>query len=193
MKEIEVLVDFDNNEEEMSEKLSKFEFVKELDLYDTYYEDPLRDNLKPEDDLRINEIFRVRRIGNDCLITYKKNHFDGKRWLYSDEYETKAENYETIETIIKMLGLEEQIVVNNKRRYYKTDEYEITLDHVVGYGCFLEVEKMTDDDVDVKKIKDEIRSFIKELNLKNVKELNIGKNQLMLAKKLGRNINLYVK
>ena len=49
------------------------------------------------------------------------------------------------------------------------------------------------DDVDVKKIKDEIRSFIKELNLKNVKELNIGKNQLMLAKKLGRNINLYVK
>lgn len=193
MKEIEVLVDFDNSEEEMLEKLSKFEFVKELDLYDTYYEDPLRDNLKPEDDLRINEIFRVRRIGNDCLITYKKNHFDGKRWLYSDEYETKAENYETIETIIKMLGLEEQIVVNNKRRCYKTDEYEITLDHVVGYGCFLEVEKMTDDDVDVKKIKDEIRSFIKELNLKNVKELNIGKNQLMLAKKLGRNINLYVK
>ena len=193
MKEIEVLVDFDNSEEEMLEKLSKFEFVKELDLYDTYYEDPLRDNLKPEDDLRINEIFRVRRIGNDCLITYKKNHFDGKRWLYSDEYETKAENYETIETIIKMLGLEEQIVVNNKRRYYKTDEYEITLDHVVGYGCFLEVEKMTDDDVDVKKIKDEIRSFIKELNLKNVKELNIGKNQLMLAKKSGRNINLYVK
>ena len=193
MKEIEVLVDFDNSEEEMLEKLSKFEFVKELDLYDTYYEDPLRDNLKPEDDLRINEIFRVRRIGNDCLITYKKNHFDGKRWLYSDEYETKAENYETIETIIKMLGLEEQIVVNNKRRYYKTDEYEITLDHVVGYGCFLEVEKMTDDDVDVKKIKDEIRSFIKELNLKNVKELNVGKNQLMLARKLGRNINLYVK
>ena len=193
MKEIEVLVDFDNSEEEMLEKLSKFEFVKELDLYDTYYEDPLRDNLKPEDDLRINEIFRVRRIGNDCLITYKKNHFDGKRWLYSDEYETKAENYEIIETIIKMLGLEEQIVVNNKRRYYKTDEYEITLDHVVGYGCFLEVEKMTDDDVDVKKIKDEIRSFIKELNLKNVKELNIGKNQLMLAKKSGRNINLYVK
>ena len=31
MKEIEVLVDFDNSEEEMLEKLSKFEFVKELD------------------------------------------------------------------------------------------------------------------------------------------------------------------
>lgn len=193
MKEIEVLVDFDDKEEDVLKKLSKFEFINEVDLYDTYYEDPLRENLKPEADLRINEIFRVRRLGNDCLITYKKNHFDGKKWLYSDEYETKAENYETIETIAKMLGLEEQIVVNNKRRYYKTDEYEITLDHVVGYGCFLEVEKMSDEDVDVKKIKDEIRSFIKSLGLTNVKELNIGKNQLMLAKKLGRNINLYIK
>ena len=192
MKEIEVLVDFDDSKEKVLDILSKFEFEKEIVFHDTYYEDPLRDNLKPEDDLRINEIFRVRRVGKDCLITYKKNHFDGKRWLYSDEYETKAENYETIEKIVEMLGLKEQIVVHNHRRFFKSGKYEITLDEVEGFGFFLEVEQMSDEDVDVKKIKDEIRDFIKNLGLTNVRELNIGKNQMMLAKKLGRKINFYV-
>ena len=194
MKEIEVLVDFDDSKEKALEILSKFEFIKEVELYDTYYEDPLRDNLKPESNLRINELFRVRRIGDKCLITYKKNNFEGKRWVYSDEYETMADDYKTIEKIVSMLGLEEQIVVNNHRRYYKYNDYEITLDCVEDYGCFIEVEKMSDEDVNVNKIKDEIRDFINSLGLTNVRELNVGKNQLMLAKKLGRtDINLYVK
>ena len=194
MKEIEVLVDFDDSKENALDVLSKFEFIKEVDLYDTYYEDPLRDNLKPESNLRINELFRVRRIGDKCLITYKKNNFEGKRWVYSDEYETMADDYKTIERIVSMLGLEEQIVVNNHRRYYKYNDYEITLDCVEDYGCFIEVEKMSDEEVDVNKIKDEIRGFINTLGLTNVRELNVGKNQLMLAKKLGRtDINLYVK
>ena len=194
MKEIEVLVDFDDSKENALDVLSKFEFIKEVDLYDTYYEDPLRDNLKPESNLRINELFRVRRIGDKCLITYKKNNFEGKRWVYSDEYETMADDYKTIERIVSMLGLEEQIVVNNQRRYYKYNDYEITLGCVEDYGCFIEVEKMSDEEVDVNKIKDEIRDFINTLGLTNVRELNVGKNQLMLAKKLGRtDINLYVK
>lgn len=194
MKEIEVLVDFDDSKENALNVLSKFEFIKEVDLYDTYYEDPLRNNLKPESNLRINELFRVRRIGDKCLITYKKNNFEGKRWVYSDEYETMADDYKTIERIVSMLGLEEQIVVNNHRRYYKYNDYEITLDCVEDYGCFIEVEKMSDEEVDVNKIKDEIRDFINTLGLTNVRELNVGKNQLMLAKKLGRtDINLYVK
>ena len=194
MKEIEVLVDFDDSKEKALEILSKFEFIEEVELYDTYYEDPLRDNLKPESNLRINELFRVRRIGDKCLITYKKNNFEGKRWVYSDEYETMADDYKTIEKIVSMLGLEEQIVVNNHRRYYKYNDYEITLDCVEDYGCFIEVEKMSDEDVDINKIKNEIREFINSLGLTNVRELNVGKNQLMLAKKLGRtDINLYVR
>jgi len=158
MKEIEVLVDFDDSKEKALDVLSKFEFIKEVDLYDTYYEDPLRDNLKPESDLRINELFRVRRIGDRCLITYKKNNFEGKRWVYSDEFETMADDYKTIEKIIKMLGLEEQIVVNNHRRYYKYNDYEITLDCVEDYGCFIEVEKMSDEEVDVNKMKESINA-----------------------------------
>ena len=40
-------------------------------------------------------------------------------------------------------------------------------------------------------IKEEIRDFIRGLKLKNVKELNIGKNQYLISKKLNREINIY--
>lgn len=35
-----------------------------------------------------------------------KNHFEKNRWIYSGEYETKAENYEIVEKIVSLLGLE---------------------------------------------------------------------------------------
>ena len=194
MKEIEILVDFDNTKEEALEVLSKFQFIEEKEVYDTYYEDPLRTNLKPESNLRINELFRVRRKGQDCYITYKKNHFEGNRWIYSDEYETKAENYETIERIVEMLGLEVQVVVHNKRRFYHFEEYEIILEEVEGLGLFLEVEKMApESETEVLKIKQEIHEFIKNLGFKNTRELDYGKNQLMLREKLNRtDIDIYI-
>lgn len=194
MKEIEILVDFDNTKEEALEILSKFSFIEEKEVHDTYYEDPLRDNLKPKDNLRINELFRIRRKGEDCYITYKKNHFEGNRWIYSDEYETKAENYEMVENVAKMLGLEEQVVVHNKRRFYHYEDYEITLEEVLDLGLFLEVEKVVpESETDVLKIKGEIHEFIKGLGFRNVRELDLGKNQLMLRNKLHReDVDIYI-
>lgn len=134
MKEIEILISFDNSKEEILNILSKFEYCGEKEIYDTYYEEESRENLKPEKNLRIKEIFRVRRIDEDCMITYKKNHFEGNRWTYSDEYETKAENYQMIEKIIEMLGFRIQIVVHNKRKFYRYRDYEITFEEVENLG-----------------------------------------------------------
>lgn len=194
MKEIEILVAFDNTKEEALNILSPFQFIEEKEVHDTYYEDKLRDNLKPEANLRVNELFRIRRKGGYCYITYKKNHFEGNRWLYSDEYETKAQNYEMMEKIISMLGLEVQVVVHNKRRFYHYKDYELILEEVEGLGMFLEVEKMApESEQNVKKIKQEIREFIRQLGFKNPKELDYGKNQLMLRKKLHRDdIEIYI-
>ncbi len=194
MKEIEILVTFDDDKQTVLDILSKFDFIEEKEIYDTYYVDQLRDALKPEPNLRINEIFRVRRKGDDCLITYKKNHFKDNHWIYSDEYETKAESYEIIEKIVKMLGLEVQVVVHNKRKVYKNNEYEIVFEEVEDLGLFMEVEIMiSNDDEDVMEIKEKIRQFINELGLRNVRELDLGKNQLMLRKKLNRDdIDIYI-
>lgn len=194
MKEIEILVTFDDDKKTVLNKLAKFNYIGDKEIYDTYYVDPLRENLQPEPNLRINEIFRVRRIGKDCLLTYKKNHFKGNRWTYSDEYETKAENYEMVEKIIEKLGLEVQVVVHNKRKIYKHEEYEIVFEDVENLGLFMEVEIMVpDDEEDVLEVKEKIRKFIHSLGLTNVRELDLGKNQLMLREKLKRyDIDIYI-
>ena len=190
MKEIEVEVTFSNKKEEVIKKLSKFEYVGEKEIYDIYYYDPKRDNLKPEDDLRLNETFSIRKTNNTCYVTYKKQHFKGKLWIYSDEYETKIEDYDTIKKIISLLGLEPLITVHNKRKIYKYKEYEIELEDVEGLGIFIEVERISNDK-DEMKVKEEIRDFIRNLKLKDVKELNIGKNQYLLSTKMNRKLNLY--
>lgn len=187
MQEVEILIDFKNTKEEVLKILSKFEFIKEKEIYDTYYEDELRSNLKPEPNLRINELFRVRRMGEECLITYKKNHFNGERWIYSDEFETKADDYKIIENIIEMLGLKQQIVIHNKRRYYKYKNYEIVFEEVENLGLFIEVERIIEgDNKKCLQVKEEIREFINTLGLDNPRELDLGKNQLMLREKLKR-------
>lgn len=191
MKEIEVEVAFDNTKEEVMKVLSKYEFVGEKEIIDIYYYDPERDNLKPESDLRLSETFRLRKKDNKCLITYKKQHFEGKLWVYSDEYETEVKDYETVKTIISMLGLIPLITVHNKRRIYKYKDFEIELEDVEGLGCFIEVEKLSNSEKDEMIIKEEIRDFIRSLKLKNVKELNIGKNQYLLSIKMNKKLNIF--
>ena len=191
MKEIEVEVAFDNSKEEVINILSRFNFKGDKEICDTYYFDPLRTNLQPESDLRLNETFRVRKNDKGCFLTYKKQHFEGKLWVYSDEYETKIEDPNVLEKIIEMIGLEVLIRVHNKRKVYSYKDFEIELEDVENLGVFIEVEKLSNSSNDEMTIKKEIREFIKSLNLKNAKELNIGKNQYLLSQKKKKKINLY--
>ena len=73
---------------------------------------------------------------------------------------------------------------------YKYEDYEIELEEVDGLGIFIEVERLSNDS-DEMKVKEEIREFIRSLKLKNVKELNIGKNQYLLSIKMNKKINIY--
>ncbi len=191
MKEMEVLVTFDNTKEEIINILSQFSYIGEKELFDTYYVDPLRDNLKPEKDLRLKETFRVRRNKDACFVTYKKQHFKGKLWIYSDEYETEVKDYKIMEQIISMLGLKPLITVHNKRTIFHYKEYEIVFEEVENLGYFLEVEKLATDEKEAMKVKEEIRNFIRSLKLKNVKELNIGKNQYLLSKEIGCSLTIF--
>lgn len=191
MKEIEIEVKFENSKEEILNILSKFEYVGEKEIIDTYYYDPLRNNLKPESDLRLNETFRIRKNNDECFITYKKQHFKGKLWIYSDEYETKVMDYNVINNIISLLGLIPLITVHNKRTIFRNNNYEIMLEEVGGLGLFLEVERISKSNKSEIEVKEEIRNFIRSLKLKNVKEMNIGKNQYLLSQRLNHKINVF--
>lgn len=189
MKEIEILVQVYDDDEKVEKVLSNFKYIKTKKIIDEYFYDPKRDNFKPKANNRLTECLRIRRNNNECLITYKDDVFDGNKWLYSNEYETKVESYDMIISILQKIGMKKLIEVKNEKKIYKELEYEISFEKVDNLGLFLEVEYCTNDEIDVKKKKEEIQKFIDSLNLSVSDELNMGKPEMMLNKKEIEKIN----
>lgn len=182
MKEIEILVEVYDDINKAKDSLKKFKYEGMKKTIDEYYYDPLRNTLKPDDNNKIYHCLRLRQKNNEYFITYKDDVFDGKKWLYSNEYETKIESIDMLKEIFNRLGLVKFIEINNEKEIYKYDEYEIALENVKDLGIFLEVEYSTNDDVDVKQIKKNIQDFINSLNINVSDELNIGKPEMYLKK-----------
>lgn len=180
MKEIEILVKINDDIETVSNKLKKFEYIGTELVIDEYYYDPKRNNLKPNKKKCLNECLRIRKKGKKQFITYKSDVFDKGKWLYSNEYETEIKSLEMMKEILMHLGLKKLLVINNKKSEYKYDKYEIILEDVENLGYFMEVEYCTNDDVDVKVIKEEIQLFIDTLGLNVSEELNMGKPEMLL-------------
>jgi len=183
MKEIEILVEINDNINIVLEKFKQFEYVDTQLVIDDYYYDPKRNNLKPNNNNQINECLRLRQKGNKNYITYKDDVFEGSKWLYSNEYETEIKSIEVLKEILNKLGLKKLVTIKNTKKTYKYNDYEIVLEEVEDLGYFMEVEYCTNKDVDVKEIKKQIQAFIDTLELNVSKELNIGKPELMLNRK----------
>ncbi|MDQ6985354.1 MAG: class IV adenylate cyclase [Candidatus Dojkabacteria bacterium] len=186
MIELEILVKLNNIKvNEAKEVLLNFEQSKTSHIIDTYYFDPLRDKLSPDENLRLNNSFRVRTI-NDNLskLTYKLDKFDEEgKWLYSDEIELKVSSSEDMKHILNHLGLEVLIIIDNSKTYFKHPEYEIVLEEVKNLGLFLEVELLNDISEDEAILKKkEIYKFIDSLGFKDFEEMDAGKPELILKK-----------
>ena len=136
MKEIEILVEVYDSIDKVREVLSSFEYVGLKKTIDEYYYDPKRDDLKPDDNNQLYHCLRLRSKGGDFSITYKDDVFDGDKWLYSNEYETKVDSIDMLRKIFERLGLKKFIVIDNDKEIYKTDKYEIALENVKDLGLF---------------------------------------------------------
>ena len=140
MKEIEILVQLYDNIEKCKNSLnSKYVYEGTNMTIDEYYYDPLRNNLKPNKYNQIDECLRLRHKEDSCYITYEVDKFEGKKWLYSDEYETKVEDITQLHKIFDLLGLKQLLIIKNKKSNYKSDKYEITIEEVEDLGNFMEV------------------------------------------------------
>jgi len=105
------------------------------------------------------------------------------RWSHSDEYETEIGDFTTALEINRHLGFEELVRIDNTKYTYMTPDYEIVLEDVKNLGLFIEVEKLTQvSDDKVAKTKEEIRSFLKTLNIEYGEEQSAGKPELMMRK-----------
>jgi len=183
MKEIEILVELYSNIDDCKNELNKkYNYEGTKLTIDEYYYDPLRKNLKPNKNNQIDECLRLRSKDDTYYITYKVDRFEGKKWLYSDEYETKIDDITQLHKIIELLGLKHLITIHNNKSIYKSDKYEITIEEVKDLGNFMEVEYCTNEEVDIKQIKNEINIFIKNLGFDVSNELNIGKPEMMINK-----------
>lgn len=190
MKEVEILVRLE--ETDMNKAKTKLEklahFKKEKKVVDTYYFDPLRNNLKPDNNFAIYECFRLRNSDGKTYVTYKVDNFDDNgKWLYSDESETLVESMDEMKNIITNLGLQELVVVDMTKYYYETEEYTIALECVKNLGAFLEVENKKGDipDEHILQEKAKIEQFIASLGVATSPDLGIGKPELLLKKMNG--------
>jgi predicted adenylyl cyclase CyaB len=185
-REVEILVPVESDPQECHRALTEFESMSISQTIDTYYYDPLRADLQPDDDGRIRACMRVRtKDGFDGgWIAYKSDVFDGDEWLYSNENETHVADAEEARNIIHHLGLKVLTIVNSKKHVYMTVDgtKEIVYEEVENLGRFLEVESKTQVEEDqVAIVKQGLRDFISnELKLEIGPELNAGKPELLL-------------
>jgi len=184
MKEIEILTEVLDDKEKALAILNKLNFIGFKETFDVYFFDPLRQDLKPNKEGGLDRCFRLRQKDDKSFLAYKIDRFDEKGiWLYSDEHEIEVSGFETTIEILKHLGMEILVEIENKKHTFLTDKYEIVLEEVKNLGLFLEVECLEiNNDGKVVETKKEIWNFIQSLGIKTGEELNTGKPELMLKK-----------
>lgn len=116
-----------------------------VEQVDAYYRHPVRDFAKTD------EAFRLRRVGQRNIITYKGPKVDATT---KTRYEREApladgENaFDAADDIVRRLGFEPVAEVRKRRRTlplaWRDLPVEAALDQVVGVGSFVELEASVD-------------------------------------------------
>lgn len=188
-KEVEILFSIPSGiqKEQILKKLESLEFEGVSEMVDVYFHNPESKKFSPDKGGKVLECSRVRSKGGKAFLTYKKDYFDDHDlWQYSDEYEIEVSDFAKASQIIENHGFEELVKVENKKYIFCNEKYEVVFEDVTDLGYFLEVEVRGDVEVeDVPKEKDCIRDFVKKLDIEVAKELNSGKPELLIKKKLG--------
>ena len=116
-----------------------------------------------------SKIMRVRDVLNpetgelqQSLMTLK---VEGQAKLASDEYEFAVDDGNAARQMLTALGWQEIVTVDKVRLESKTKDYTICIDEVAGLGLFIELEVLTEDSVDVKNIQQQMRNFLKNLDI----------------------------
>jgi predicted adenylyl cyclase CyaB len=84
-------------------------------------------------------VFRLRKIGERAIVTYKEpieSEFAIKKRL---EHETEVLNVAAMESIIKGLGLSPVLVYEKRRKTWNFRSVEIVIDEL-SFGMFMEIE-----------------------------------------------------
>lgn len=119
---------------------------------------------------------RIRYQNNKATLTLKKQLSSEMDNL---EYESVVENPKDVHEMLLALGWKPEVEVKKTRKKAKMGEYELCLDRVENLGDYLEIEKLTDDNVDPQKVVTELYRILEPFGLSNKDEESMGYDTLM--------------
>lgn len=128
----------------------------------------------------IEEWLRIRQSGKHS-VTYKQWHYnpDGTS-NYCDEYETKVGDVESLRKIFAAIDIVPLITVDKKRQSWNYEDYEISVDHVVGLGDFVEVEYKSETKEDPNVVAQQMIDFLKGIGVGKVEVNYSGYPHMLL-------------
>ena len=84
-------------------------------------------------------VLRIRKIGEQTILTYKEPVDNSLAHKQRTEYETKVENAEEIKNIVESLGFAKSLVYEKRRKKWNFRNVEIVLDEL-PFGIYMEIE-----------------------------------------------------
>ena len=146
---------------ELSEPISQHDIIYSLKDSRTEFESAKEGDV----------IIRIRHLKDGAQLNLKQQ-CSGE--MDNLEYETEIKNPDEMHSILNILGWNPVVEVKKIRRKGKLKEYEICLDQVDKLGTFVELEKITDEDADYMKIKEELFKELESLGLSRKDEETRG-------------------
>jgi len=109
----------------------------------------------------VNEWLRLRAEGGKCSLNYKNWHVheDGRKY-YCDEFETIVEDSGQFRNLFAALNFKSVCKVDKLRKTWHFENFEISLDTVIGLGDFVEIE-LKHSHKNPKKATEEMVEFLK--------------------------------
>lgn len=139
-------------------------------------DDATYENELPYDDPDWN-IFRLRKQDGKLILTMK--HKASTRSRDNHEYETSVENEAEMIKMLNRLGFTHGIRVNKQRRVAHYNGLELCMDEIDELGCFVEAEKLAEDDADVDAIQSELWDLLLKLGVHPDDRVHLGYDMLM--------------
>lgn len=103
-------------------------------------------------------VLRLRRVGRNATLTYKKRIPSSSAIKHQREEETDVADPEAMEAILEALGFTPALVYEKRRQTWRLGNAEIVID-VLPFGLFMEIEGRIN----------EIKAVERKLGLKGVK------------------------
>ena len=161
--EIEIKVNLENVKPLLDFLESDAVFQSEKRQIDEYFS-PINDDflaVRP-----VEKWLRLRDANGQYSLNYKNWYFDAEgKSNHCDEFETKIDELEPVKKMLSALNFKTIVTVDKLRKTWAYQDYEIAIDAVENLGDFVEIEYIgQDNQVNPKKVADEMIVFLKNLN-----------------------------